>query len=390
MTMPLKPWRRVSRPKLPPSWRNSCGDGNDDTAQEMQAPHSPADSRYHGPGERRPTIGDPDMALNLSAQRTRRGILIFIVAVAVLAVLFAGVSSFPTMCSSCHAMSPYADALKASSHADVACYSCHLAEGWWSYLGHKETEFFRMYPTALSGEARSGLTGSSSEVARSACTECHHDDIGRLMDTGGLRIFPPACAPSPISCDDCHRTAAHGDTIRWIREPQMDVCVRCHLASSASIECDSCHTGRTETVRLSKGPWAVTHGPEWRTTHGTGDLLLCQTCHPAEKCIRCHGIPIPHPRNFPNSHGQEALREDSECDVCHERSLLCDPCHGLDLPHAEGFLEEHAELVAGIDDPDCVGCHKQSDCLRCHLVHTHPGTTDGNLSSSILPKPKAP
>lgn len=167
---------------------------------------------------------------------------------------------------------------------------------------------------------------------------------------------------------------------RWVREPVMEECVRCHRAQKAPVSCDSCHAGRGQKERLSVGPWQVTHGKEWRSAHGMGDIRYCRTCHPVNYCVRCHNTVLPHPTDFGRTHGSQAKRDIKSCLACHDRAG-CDSCHGLTIPHPAGFLKRHSSQARSYEDPTCAKCHRETDCQRCHVLHIHPGRTDGTLGS---------
>lgn len=214
------------------------------------------------------------------------------------------------------------------------------------------------------------------------CVRCHESVLMGTVSSGGLRINHGVCASSG-SCDDCHSTVAHGTAVRWAREPVMEDCTTCHAEEGASRTCDLCHEGQIESDRLAAGPWQITHGPEWKTTHGMGNLASCSTCHPGDYCVRCHEIPLPHPVDFPARHGADAKAAPESCTSCHDREALCDPCHGMEMPHPEGFLPDHSSIATSYTDESCLGCHYQTDCDACHVTHVHPGASDGSINSPL-------
>lgn len=153
----------------------------------------------------------------------------------------------------------------------------------------------------------------------------------------------------------------------------MELCVACHRSAKAPVACDTCHSARTERERLRQGPWQITHGAQWSKTHGLGSIRSCDTCHPEDYCVRCHGTVLPHPPGFGQSHGDEAKRDLKVCASCHDTGTLCTPCHGVEMPHGDGFLKQHSSLAKGLDDPSCTRCHDTEDCVACHVRHVHPG-----------------
>lgn len=270
-------------------------------------------------------------------------------------------------CSFCH--QDHREALEEGPHVSASCLSCHLEAGLWSLPGYKAGQWTGMYPAYMFGSE----PGPAERISRQACISCHEGIDGVLVESGGLRIDHDACAAAPRSCDSCHGGVAHGALARWPQEPVMEECVACHDESSAPRECDDCHDGRLQTERLTRGPWRVTHGPEWRETHGMGEYEYCVTCHESDFCGGCHGVAVPHPQAFGSQHGRLALDEDAACETCHTREVFCDACHGVKMPHPAGYLRAHSTDAVSSDDGRCLSCHPESACVRCHVRHVHPG-----------------
>ncbi|MBN2404161.1 MAG: hypothetical protein JXE06_01120 [Coriobacteriia bacterium] len=299
--------------------------------------------------------------------------------IGLLLVVTAIVGSSPTACGACHTMSPYTEALQESAHSDIACYECHLPAGAWDWPAFKTHEVLGMYPASI---IKARLDGAATMTSRTACLKCHSEVLEDVIEAGGIRIQHDSCAPEG-SCDSCHSTVAHGESTRWILEPAMEDCIGCHRDEKAPTTCDLCHAGKTTAERLSRGSWAITHGPEWETTHGMGDLRTCDACHDDKKCASCHDIKLPHPMDFGSTHPAVALENPESCETCHDSVALCDACHGISMPHPEGFLSEHSKIATGTDDAVCIRCHKEADCVRCHVAHTHPGSTDGLIGAGL-------
>jgi len=292
--------------------------------------------------------------------------------------LFIGASVLvvqPQACESCHR--PHADALAQSTHVEVTCAECHTSGGRWGSAGTAMRALFVMVPSQLVGGSVRGNPGV--RISRDACEQCHSRGMETAAESGGMRINHGACAAPPTKCDTCHGAVAHGKAVRWPRAPEMEPCIACHRETAATTECDLCHVGRLPEDRITSGPWRVTHGPTWKSTHGMGELSSCGTCHEADTCIRCHNIEVPHGGGFLVSHGKEALKPTNKCAVCHKSKAWCDACHGMAMPHPSGFLAQHSRLAKGTRDPKCVNCHRVDDCARCHEAHVHPGLPDDVL-----------
>lgn len=286
-------------------------------------------------------------------------------------------TSQSSTCASCH--TEQAERLAGSQHATLSCYDCHL-DSPWSYLEQKNEEFLRMYPRAVSGVT---LDGPGRRVSREACSRCHGNGPYGTHEGKGLRVSHDDCAPIPTLCDTCHGTIAHGDAVRWSRTAVMDDCLACHQTVNAPVKCETCHAGKLGRERLTSGPWQVTHGAQWRDTHGMGNLATCATCHPDAKCIKCHKTEIPHQEGFFNTHGKQALVKDAKCLDCHTNKSWCTSCHGSEMPHPRGFLKVHSDSAKSYTDPLCLRCHAPEDCKNCHEAHTHPGMTEGLLGGAV-------
>ncbi|MDF1542329.1 MAG: hypothetical protein RQ731_03345 [Anaerosomatales bacterium] len=298
---------------------------------------------------------------------TRIWLVAFLAACALL--LGVGVAgSFPAACSLCHAVS--AHALEESAHASVACYECHLSTGAWSLPRHKAEEFLVMYTRQLSG-ARGPML---EETSRAACLSCHGAVLEGVTSGRGLRIAHLSCAEGP-TCDGCHATVAHAGESGRLSAPSMEECLGCHAAEAVSVECETCHVG-DESVTLDSprpSPWRVTHGDNWRDTHGMGDSSLCDVCHAEDFCAKCHAVTLPHPASFGKTHGRAAISDGSLCRDCHDEAAFCNPCHGMSMPHSTGYIRVHGASAESVDDPRCARCHAMRDCEDCHNNHIHPG-----------------
>jgi len=313
------------------------------------------------------------MPTNSISRRVAIGLALM---VALLGVSGATVASSEVACSSCHAMNTYAESAADSQHASVGCRSCHGA-GAEASLALTSDVITRMVPAWLGGA--DVVSGPGTRVPGAACLECHAEVLGPVTETRGLRIDHAACVGETGACDQCHSASTHAQAVRYPRQAAMEECVLCHEQSGAPTDCDLCHEGKLESERLAQGPWQVTHGPQWRQTHGAGTLQACMTCHPDDYCVDCHGMELPHPVGFGLSHGAAALPQRDACLGCHDSEGFCAACHGMDMPHPDGFLAEHPELTEPDSDASCLRCHRAADCEACHVLHTHPGNTEGTI-----------
>ncbi|MRR52483.1 MAG: hypothetical protein EG825_16530 [Rhodocyclaceae bacterium] len=272
------------------------------------------------------------------------------------------------LCVSCHEMRPFRDALATTVHAEANCGDCHLP-GIALKLGMARRVLTEMLPASLISSRVNGVTRG---VPSTGCRSCHQGLSGGTVENGGIRVRHQTCT-SGKRCTDCHGSIAHGQIVRVNRSYTMEGCTSCHRASSAPSGCDTCHGAKTERARLRRGPWQITHGAEWSQTHGLGSLQSCASCHPSDYCVRCHEVELPHAVGFGQTHGDEAKKDISVCDSCHDREALCFGCHLIEMPHPTEFLPEHPTSTDGVTDPECSRCHEVEDCIACHEGHVHPG-----------------
>lgn len=310
-------------------------------------------------------------AENSDAQTVRRRprwlVLSAVSALVLIALVlgFYAVGTTPS-CSLCH--QSQATAMAKSPHSAVACDACHFASSG-SFVGRIAVAT-RMLPLSLGGVR---LTHAGRSVPNGACLSCH----SRLASTGvvkkaGLTIDHTRCVTS-APCEDCHTVSIHGTATRLVRASVMTQCMACHAAKHVSTTCVSCHASR-DVLKASGTEWKLTHGPDWKKLHGTGDPRTCVECHPAEYCKRCHRVGFPHPAEYGATHGTEAQTVGaSACLTCHDQQRFCDGCHGMPMPHPANFLQNHSSISHGVDDARCKTCHSLDDCVECHVNHIHPG-----------------
>lgn len=294
------------------------------------------------------------------------------VLVGLLLAVFWSVSGLATdrVCLSCHSRLQSEFALD-ESHARFRCYSCHLGAGWERLAARKRAEA-RMLLSVLRGAE----TTPVALLGQEPCLGCHASVMREPSEGGAIRVAHSSCVREGTRCTDCHGGLVHGGHEgRVVGTYSMDVCVSCHDGMRASVSCDLCHRGRSKARRVATAAWRITHGPNWRSAHGAGDLGTCMVCHDRSKCKRCHGVSLPHVAGYQNTHRSEASVRRESCDSCHETSF-CDGCHGLPMPHPQGFLPAHPDESRRRGEAACLRCHEASDCESCHTEHAHPGRVD--------------
>jgi hypothetical protein len=269
-------------------------------------------------------------------------------------------------CTTCHNSPAFVSQTAKSGHAKVACVRCHVQPDPASRLAYAYHLIFgmtlRLAPVA---------SGPLAAIPDKTCLSCHPAILKGVVSANGISILHSKCDKGR-NCTDCHSTTAHGAAVLWPTQYQMNQCLDCHATSKVRTDCSMCHASRSPEERIRTSTYAVTHGPNWKQTHGMGDLQTCVSCHPPDFCSRCHGVPLPHDTDFVRSHPVAALEHRKDCAVCHKQAF-CDACHGLPMPHPAGFTPLHPALVKKQGTAVCLRCHVIDDCNLCHSRHVHPG-----------------
>lgn len=266
-------------------------------------------------------------------------------------------------------------AMEYTPHKDVACIDCHVGTGFVPRVSFGVQETFSMMIPLIGSDS---FDAPSSYEPR--CMRCHTSLEGTL-ENNGIKIKHSSCAVED-SCVACHKTTAHRTKDGPTGSYTMDGCYSCHSSLQNSKDCTLCHADKGARTGQTNSSWAVTHGPNWETTHGMGNLDTCATCHKPETCVKCHGTGVPHTSNFFNLHGAAAKDKGQNCVSCH-KPKFCSDCHnGFDMPHPKGFLQKHSSIAKNDKDPSCLKCHSINDCNGCHAAHVHPGGAIGTISSS--------
>lgn len=266
-------------------------------------------------------------------------------------------------CSSCHQDTSFVQATQMSAHSAVDCVDCHATGGAVGRADFGVRHLVNVLP--FGPDVSRDLTAIDDQT----CLECHQTVMDGTVEADGVNVNHAYCSTAN-PCTDCHSTVAHGREISWIRTYDMETCLSCHV-DVGSVDCATCHVGRLAEDRITTGTFAITHGPQWKETHGMGDSSTCTACHTAAACQTCHGAGVPHEARFLSVHAEYAKDPEQLCIDCHDQRF-CDDCHGLAMPHPNQFVRAHAQY-AEQDEELCRRCHLQPDCTICHETHVHPG-----------------
>lgn len=265
---------------------------------------------------------------------------------------------------------------------------------------------------------------------KAACSTCHpgyepvfppgveRDDTLKATPHPAPVLFP---TPSIVfshqahlgrgaACDDCHKGVATAGLATLEHMPMMDDCLACHDGRAASAACTTCHLARPDGVLVTdlpggklvprglfrnddhRGDFARSHGPAAKA-----DADDCAACHTESECAKCHMGNIKplsvHAADYILTHPPEARRDDPQCSKCHRLQTFCRDCHlrsgvttatgtGLgfrDPGNAGGMADFHtvafkADVTSALHHRyearrnirQCVACHQENDCTRCH------------------------
>ncbi|HVE83372.1 MAG TPA: cytochrome c3 family protein [Myxococcales bacterium] len=250
---------------------------------------------------------------------------------------------------------------------------------------------------------------------KSECRTCHPG-----FDQTARAIPPPVLFPAPnlrfnhrvhydrrIGCPACHQGTQRVSLATRDQLPGMGACLVCHDGRTAPAGCDTCHPsepgGRLKqtfpsgVLRPAAGnPLGLDHGPRFEFTHGpraAQDRATCLACHSQNDCEKCHdGTVKPlsiHPGDFITTHPLAVRGNVVGCESCHRLQSFCAACHeragiGMDADPtllARNLLVHrdpqawagtatvdpgHHGIAASRDLRQCISCHREESCLRCH------------------------
>jgi hypothetical protein len=270
-------------------------------------------------------------------------------------------------CRFCHNAPAFVSQTAKGAHSRVDCVRCHVQPDPASRFAYAYHLVFGM----TLGVAPTN-SGPIAGIPNSTCLSCHGAVMKRVVSANELTIKHALCSKGRL-CTDCHSQVAHGAAVKWPTSYTMNQCLDCHNTAKVRADCKMCHSAEFGQTRFrGSGTYQVTHGPDWKQTHGMGPLQTCVSCHPNDYCVKCHEIPLPHDANIIRTHPTAALEHRKACAVCH-RQTFCDRCHGLPMPHPTAFTPQHPSIVKEKGTAFCLRCHVIEDCNLCHAKHVHPG-----------------
>lgn len=209
--------------------------------------------------------------------------------------------------------------------------------------------------------------------------------------------------------------------IQQIKVIGIKKCISCHEDKNAKQKKTAAGTvmGRAEACSQCHGK-GLPHRGYWNILpkHGIQaieNLNKCLSCHEQKLCNDCHGgVPMPHPPNIAATHTKLVKNTGiNSCSNCHKtgsgqtqpgagkaqmlgKAKPCINCHGIDMPHPDGFKNSHSGYSVEI----CGKCHgsgKSKDsvapgknsaaCQKCHsMPPAHHGDTWYNCDECHVPQ----
>ena len=239
------------------------------------------------------------------------------------------------------------------------------------------------------------------------CAACHPQAAASVRAADRLVPGASPLLPGPALHFNHQRHAARGidcTTCHPAGQPATKAaCATCHAVDD-SLRCTTCHLaaadGRVRTDTAFGRLRPADHTADFTRAHAAAarlDPATCESCHAPPDCQACHAgrlRPVSlHPGDYLTTHGPDARRNQPDCASCHRAQTFCVDCHaqsGLAQTapprsfgsesrdrvrfHPEGFVgdlgglpgPEHHRLAARRNLAECVSCHQESDCVRCH------------------------
>ena len=311
-------------------------------------------------------------------------------------------------------------------NATPIVFMLHKAEA----LGELVQTVTNNYALPLNPDSEVALTMKEEQ-----CTQCHDPAKRKINPTTGLKINHAVHSEHGIACPICHNRIAHKEDLApQLKDPksgklnqkhtnfmQMTACFRCHSQEPSGDAppgtCDVCHTPEYNLIPASHldpnfypgghGKLAAKEesrvveagGESWinapatakateqaaktngdKKSEGIGPSLpkvdtinVCSTCHPREFCTGCHGVPMPHPKDFLKRHAAVGTADPQVCGKCHGLGVdFCANCHhgttlGYQINPKVPWRLQHPAAVAISGPAACFECHNPTYCAECHV-----------------------
>ena len=204
-----------------------------------------------------------------------------------------------------------------------------------------------------------GFSHRRHAEAEVACADCHGD----IAREGAIPFPSGKYMPTPQRCLDCHAK----DLGRFTHQAHQ----------AKGIECEDCHEEELDPQKTPmpdesyRPPGLPTATPPACTECHEPVSTACETCHvPGTFDKRIP--PAGHRGAWLDFHGVEgelnqAGLHGKDCYTCH-RQNDCVACHMTEPPrdHTNFWRTRGHGFMAGGNRDRCANCHRQDFCVRCH------------------------
>ena len=285
-----------------------------------------------------------------------------------------------------------------SSHNKISCMACHEPVNAWplEFILKKAEALGELYLTATN-QYELPLNPESEvaeEMPSEQCTQCHDLENRVVNASPGVIIDHKVHEEEDITCTQCHNRIAHReDFVLTLKNPDgtpnekhedfmsMEGCFRCHSqepGGRAPGDCNLCHPPGFPLKPANH------NAPNFYNQYGdsTGHWKLseerpeyCPTCHSKKFCTDCHGVVMPHPKNFEKDHGTVGKQNPEVCANCHAKSAetaagaeFCNACHHPAGDPTKPWLDQHDNVVLEGGTEQCFECHDPTYCAHCHVT----------------------
>ncbi len=363
--------------------------------------------------------------------------LVAVLVIAGVMIAALGITSTRWFCSEgCHKVQDDTIlAYERSVHSEVSCMACHMPVNSdpITFILHKAEALGELYLT-VTGNYELPLNGSSHvalSMSSEQCTQCHNLERRTVTPSPGILIDHEVHGTADVTCAICHNRVAHVEDFELtLKDPttgeanrphadfmSMTACFRCHSQGEtpeggleAPGACAACHpagfelkpkshfeegfypaghaklaseeTSRVREFAAHEGDEAQHEAAE--RSHGggggVGEALVklealneCYTCHAEKFCSDCHGLPMPHPEDFSEGHGDLGKKDPKVCATCHgDADRFCDECHhgsamGVEYTAGTQWRTLHPATVSQTGAKACFECHNPTYCAACHV-----------------------
>jgi hypothetical protein len=168
------------------------------------------------------------------------------------------------------------------------------------------------------------------------CSGCHNGAKPATHVAGWVQMHGKQVGPNTASCSTCHDTKTFCKDCHQGARPKSHVVgwVQMHgkQMGNNTAACNACHDTKTFCSSCHEGAKPKNHTVKWIDMHGKTAIAPnanCAKCHTSKMCSDCHQTPMPHPKDWSDTHKNFAtLGKGSFCYRCHDQRQFCGQCHG--------------------------------------------------------------